>query len=96
MLKKVKLTNIYNGRSSEVIVDANDDAQAIFGAGKAPNETAEVTDITGADETDGTKRSTQTDGSDFHVSHVWIIQMEGRENRSRTLSPPSKNLSIAV
>jgi len=50
MLKKVKLTNIYNGKTSEVIVDANDDAKAIFGAGKAPNETAEVTDITGADE----------------------------------------------
>jgi len=50
MLKKVKLTNIYNGRTSEVIVDADEDAKAIFGAGKAPNETAEVTDITGADE----------------------------------------------
>lgn len=50
MLKKVKLTNIYNGRSSEVIVDADEDSKAIFGAGKAPNETAEVTDITGADE----------------------------------------------
>jgi len=50
MLKKVKLTNIYNGRTSEVIVDTDDDAKAIFGAGKAPNETAEVTDITGADE----------------------------------------------
>jgi type IV pilus assembly protein PilC len=50
MLKKVKLTNIYNGRSSEVIVDTDDDAKAILGAGKAPNETAEVSDITGADE----------------------------------------------
>jgi type IV pilus assembly protein PilC len=50
MLKKVKLTNIYNGRTSEVIVDADEDAKAVFGAGKAPNETAEVTDITGADE----------------------------------------------
>jgi type IV pilus assembly protein PilC len=50
MLKKVKLTNIYNGKTSEVIVDADDDAKAIFGAGKAPNETAEVTDITGVDE----------------------------------------------
>ena len=50
MLKKVKLTNIYNGKTSEVIVDTDDDAKAIFGAGKAPNETAEVTDITGADE----------------------------------------------
>ena len=50
MLKKVKLTNIYNGRTSEVIVDADEDAKAVFGAGKAPNETAEVTDITGVDE----------------------------------------------
>lgn len=50
MLKKVKLTNIYNGKTSEVIVDTDDDAKAVFGAGKAPNETAEVTDITGADE----------------------------------------------
>ena len=50
MLKKVKLTNIYNGKTSEVIVDTDDDTKAIFGAGKAPNETAEVTEITGVDE----------------------------------------------
>ena len=50
MLKKVKLTNIYNGKTSEVIVDTDEDAKAVFGAGKAPNEMAEVTDITGADE----------------------------------------------
>jgi len=50
MLKKVKLTNIYNGRSSEVIVDTDDDAKAILGSGKAPNETAEVTNIIGVDE----------------------------------------------
>jgi len=50
MLKKVVLTNIYNGKKSEVIVDADEDGKAIFGAGKAPNETAAVTDITGADE----------------------------------------------
>ena len=50
MLKKVALTNIYNGKKSEVLVDADDDAKAIFGAGKAPNETAVVTDITGVDE----------------------------------------------
>ena len=50
MLKKVKLTNIYNGKTSEVIVDTDEDIKAVFGAGKAPNETAEVTDITGADE----------------------------------------------
>lgn len=50
MLKKVRLTNIYNGKRSEVVVDTDDDAKAVFGAGKSPNETAEVTDITGADE----------------------------------------------
>jgi type II secretory pathway component PulF len=50
MLKKVRLTNIYNDKSSEVIVDADSDGKAIFGAGKAPNETAEVTTIEGADE----------------------------------------------
>jgi type II secretory pathway component PulF len=50
MLKKVKLTNIYNDKTSEVIVDTDSDGKAIFGAGKAPNETAEVTDISGADE----------------------------------------------
>lgn len=50
MLKQVKLTNIYNGRTSKVIVDTDEDVKAVFGSGKAPNETAEVTDITGADE----------------------------------------------
>lgn len=50
MLKKVRLTNIYNGKTSEVIVDTDEDAKAVFGAGKSPNETAEVTDISGADE----------------------------------------------
>jgi len=50
MLKKVRLTNIYNDKTSEVIVDTDTDGKAIFGAGKAPNETAEVTDITGPDE----------------------------------------------
>ena len=50
MLKKVVLTNIYTGRTSEVVVDTDDDAKAIFGAGKAPNETAAVSDISGLDE----------------------------------------------
>jgi type II secretory pathway component PulF len=50
MLKKVILTNIYNGKKAEVIVDTDEDAKAIFGAGKAPNETATVSDITGVDE----------------------------------------------
>jgi type IV pilus assembly protein PilC len=50
MLKQVKLTNIYNGKVSKVIVDTDEDTKAVFGSGKAPNETAEVTDIAGADE----------------------------------------------
>jgi len=50
MLKKVRLTNIYNDKSAEVIVDTDSDGKAVFGAGKAPNETAEVTDIAGPDE----------------------------------------------
>lgn len=50
MLKKVVLTNIYNGKSSEVIVDTDDDAKAVLGAGRAPNESASVSDITGLDE----------------------------------------------
>jgi type II secretory pathway component PulF len=50
MLKKVLLTNINSGRTTEVIVDTDDDQKAILGSGKAPNETARVLDITGADE----------------------------------------------
>lgn len=50
MLKKVVLTNVYTGKSTEVVVDADEDAKAILGSGKAPNETATVTDITGLDE----------------------------------------------
>jgi type II secretory pathway component PulF len=50
MLKKVKLTNIYNDKKAELVIDTDSDGKAIFGAGKAPNETAEVTDISGADE----------------------------------------------
>ena len=50
MLKKVVLTNIYNGKQSQLIVDTDEDSKAIFGAGKAPNESVVVTDITGVDE----------------------------------------------
>ena len=50
MLKKVVLTNIYTNKAMEVIVDTDEDAKAVLGSGKAPNETALVTDITGADE----------------------------------------------
>jgi type II secretory pathway component PulF len=51
MIKKVILTNVNSGRSSEIIVDTDDDAKALVGAGKAPNEVAKITSITGADET---------------------------------------------
>jgi len=50
MLKKVVLTNVYTSKSTEVIVDTDEDAKAVLGAGKAPNETAVVADITGLDE----------------------------------------------
>ncbi|MEI6071850.1 MAG: type II secretion system F family protein [Verrucomicrobiae bacterium] len=50
MLKKVVLTNIYTSKSTEIIVDTDDDTKAVLGAGKAPNETAIVSDITGLDE----------------------------------------------
>jgi len=50
MLKKVVLTNIYTSKSTEIIVDTDDDAKAVLGAGKAPNESVIVSDITGLDE----------------------------------------------
>jgi len=50
MLKKVILTNVHTSKSLEVVVDTDDDAKAILGAGKAPNETVVVTDIGGLDE----------------------------------------------
>lgn len=50
MLKKVVLTNIYTAKTAEVIVDTDEDAKAILGSGKAPNETAEVSDVVGIDE----------------------------------------------
>ena len=50
MLKKVALTNVNTGRKVEVIVDTDTDEKALIGAGKAPNETARVGSITGADE----------------------------------------------
>jgi len=50
MLKKVILTNNATGRSLETIVDTDTDAKALVGAGKAPNETAKVSAIGGADE----------------------------------------------
>ena len=50
MLKKVLLTNVNSGRSQEIVVDTDDDAKAIVGSGKASNEVAKITSITGADE----------------------------------------------
>jgi len=50
MLKKVVLTNIYTSKTTEIVVDTTEDDKAVLGSGKAPNETAVVTDITGADE----------------------------------------------
>ncbi len=50
MLKKVILTNVNSGRSQEIIVDTDDDAKAIVGSGKASNEVAKITSITGIDE----------------------------------------------
>lgn len=50
MLKKVSLTNNATGRTHHVVVDTDTDEKALVGAGKAPNETARVAPITGADE----------------------------------------------
>jgi type II secretory pathway component PulF len=50
MLKKVTLTNIHTHKAIEVVVDTDDDAKALLGSGKAPNEMATIQDITGLDE----------------------------------------------
>ncbi len=50
MLKKVILTNTNTNRSTAVMVDTTDDDRAVFGSGKAPNETAKVLSVTGVDE----------------------------------------------
>jgi len=50
MLKKVSLTDTHTGRTQHVIVDTDDDELALFGAGKSPNETVKIQNITGADE----------------------------------------------
>ena len=49
-MKKVTLTNVNTGRKVDVVVDTDTDDKALIGAGKAPNETARVVTITGADE----------------------------------------------
>ena len=50
MLKKVTLTNVNSGRTQEIVVDTDDDAKALVGSGKAPNEVAKIVSITGIDE----------------------------------------------
>jgi type II secretory pathway component PulF len=50
MLKKVTLTNNATGRTMQVVVDTDTDEKALVGAGRAPNETAKVAPIGGADE----------------------------------------------
>ena len=50
MIKKVTLTNVNSGRSDEIIVVTDDDSKALVGAGKAVNEVAKITTISGADE----------------------------------------------
>lgn len=50
MLKKVSLTNNATGRTHHVIVDTDTDAKALVGAAKAPNESAKIINIGGADE----------------------------------------------
>lgn len=51
MIKKVSLTNIYTGRKSVTLVDTGTDEKALVGSGKTTVETAEVSDVTGLDET---------------------------------------------
>ena len=50
MLKKVKITNVHSGKSSEALVDTDTDEKALIGAGVAQNETTTVQTITGVDE----------------------------------------------
>ncbi len=50
MIKKVTLTNVNTGRNTEILVDTDDDAKALIGCGKAPNEVARIVSISGVDE----------------------------------------------
>lgn len=50
MLKKVKITNVHSGKSSEALVDTDTDEKALVGAGVAHNETTSISTITGVDE----------------------------------------------
>ena len=51
MLKKVALSNVNTGRVTTIVVDTDSDEKALSGAGKAANENAKVTTLTGIDET---------------------------------------------
>jgi len=51
MLKKVQLTNVHTGRRSSTVVDTETDDKALVGSGKTPVETADISDVTGVDET---------------------------------------------
>jgi len=50
MLKKVKITNVHTGSIQETIVDTDSYEKAIIGSGAASNETTDVEDILGLDE----------------------------------------------
>ncbi|MDF1755820.1 MAG: type II secretion system F family protein [Verrucomicrobiales bacterium] len=50
MLKKVELTNVHSGRKQSIVIDTSTDAKALIGAGKTSVETAQVSDVTGLDE----------------------------------------------
>jgi type II secretory pathway component PulF len=50
MLKKVTVTNVNTGKSSVTIVDTDTNEKAIIGSGIASNETANIEDIVGLDE----------------------------------------------
>ena len=42
MLKKVKITNVHSGKSSEALVETDTDEKALIGAGVAQNETTTI------------------------------------------------------
>lgn len=50
MLKKVKVTNVNTGQTSQTLIDTDTHEKAIIGCGLAANETAVIEDITGIDE----------------------------------------------
>jgi type II secretory pathway component PulF len=51
MLKKVLITNVHTGVKHESIVDTDTHEKALIGSGVAANETANIEDIVGMDET---------------------------------------------